>query len=156
MEIEMDEAGVAAELREEGKERTRSYINNGLTWAESQRAAQTLTCLSDRIADYRRDATETRQRLDAFFRDECGINSFTRTSREWWGATHADVSLCMARQIPTWSVEGVSLHVLGEWMRRSGLPNTVAPISFHRDGYGNHGYKNSLPGCRLSENSRRQ
>lgn len=112
-------------------------------------ATQSLGAISDRIADYRATAANTTARLNAYYEQEYGIPNFCQSLADWWGQPGPGVEFVMARQIPTWSVESLSLHLLADWCSRNGLPAQAAPVSFTRDCYGRHGYKESLIKARV-------
>jgi hypothetical protein len=121
-----------------------TLIVNVEQYALEQRLGQTIGSVADRIAEYRAKAPETRARLDEHFHTHYGIPGFSTEVDSWWRKDTSRVALCMARQIPTFSVEGLSLHLLADWANANGLPCAATPVSFIRDCFGQHGYKDGL------------
>lgn len=106
-----------------------------------------------RVDVHRTVAARTRERLDAFVQTQYGIHEFSRQVDGWFPVQNQPV-LCMGRQIPSCSVEALSLSLLRTWACVQGFPCSVGYISFADDGYGNHAYKHSLVRMRILRQKR--
>lgn len=116
---------------------------NMQTCMERAKETQTASSVREHTQRLRAEKGETCQRLDAFVEREFGIPKFTRRVNAWMPPS-SELRLCMARQIPTWSIEGLSLHPFADWIRSQEVTCSATPIAFTRDCYGQHGYKRAL------------
>lgn len=134
-----------ANYRDHPKEFWRCTVQNA-TVKQYFDARMSLTprSLADEMSDYQRAAKQTQDVLNAYVRREYGIESFSDIVEEWWGST--DPTICLARQVITWSTEQLAFNIIADQMRLNGCTPELQwkILPFTSDGYGNHPYKESL------------
>lgn len=111
------------------------------TFFEQRRSLDSAS-LAREVDHYRTEAAGTIDRLDRFAADTYGIEGVSQLFQEWWGKGSAP-TICLARQLITWSTEQLAFSLVGEELRHAlGYDWKILP--FTGDCYGQHPYKESL------------
>ena len=86
---------------------------------------------------------QIRQRLDAFMLRERGIPAFSTIVDRWMPPLSNSLALCLARQIPTASIEHLTVDGTARWLS-SHIASHAAVMGFRRDCWVSNSYKQSL------------